>query len=93
MPSFLKQYSISYVHTINIPHTIYIVLSSVGNLEMIWNMHISTKNRHGLYAGKLLYIRNVTIPRRFQKKFSWITKVQLYFLKEELLSQAMVAHL
>lgn len=33
MPLFLKQYSVSYVHTINIPHTIYIVLSSVGNLE------------------------------------------------------------
>lgn len=35
MPSFLKQYSTSYVHTINMPHTICIVGSIVRNLEMI----------------------------------------------------------
>lgn len=33
MPSFLKQNSISYVHTINIPHTICIVLSIVRKIR------------------------------------------------------------
>lgn len=69
MTLFLKQHSMSCVHTINIPHTIYIVLSIVRNLEMIWNILISIKDRHGLYAGKLFNVSNVSIPPRGPKRF------------------------